>query len=525
MIVDCAIYDEGVRQNVEPCAVEGVRARKPSEDAFIWIGLVEPTNEEFDAVRREFDLHELAVEDAVEAHQRPKLEQYGDTLFLVLKTVAYKDHEEIVDIGEVMVFAGADFLITVRHGEAGGLGEVREKLEKRTEILRHGPAAAMYALVDRVVDAYEPAAAAITEDIEEVEAEVFSDTRHNPVQRIYKLRLEVVEFHRAAAPLLPALEVLMSDDLPNVPPKIRDYYRDVADHLMHVIEQLESFRELLGSTLQANLTQVSVRQNEDTRRISAWVAIIAVPTAIAGIYGMNFKHMPEARLALRLSRRARADRADLRLSVLALPQVGLALGPSVAPGAAGETDPACGDERDGEGRERDSEERPHVPAVGRCGRLDRGCGRRRRRAVPADGHRGERMGRGAVPRLAAGCVHEAVVHLVVPKSRGREDDRRRVDAHATGRLGRERRTRAVLADDRDGRLRVGNEANPVLLDRDGRGPGVARADGGGRRREPCGGKASSRRIGGEGEGGENDGDERDATHDGPPADRFRFYTG
>ncbi len=293
MIVDCAIYEDGKRLHADPGTVEGVRDRKPSDDAFVWIGLLEPTKEEFEAVRREFDLHELAVEDAVEAHQRPKLELYGDTLFLVLKTVQYRGHEEIVDIGEVMLFAGEDFLITVRHGEGGGLGEVRERLEKRPEILAHGPAAAMYAIVDRVVDAYEPASAAIAEDIEEVEAEVFSDGRSNPVQRIYKLRLEVLDFYRAAAPLMPALDRLSSEELPNMDAKIQDYYRDVLDHLARVVEQLDSFRELLSSILQANLTQVSVRQNDDVRRISAWVAIIAVPTAIAGIYGMNFKHMPE----------------------------------------------------------------------------------------------------------------------------------------------------------------------------------------------------------------------------------------
>ena len=292
MIVDCAIYEHGVRQETSG-EMDGVRSRKPSPDSFVWIGLLEPTVEEFDAVRREFDLHELAVEDAVKAHQRPKLEQYGDTLFLVLKTAVYLGPEEVVDIGEVMIFAGADFLITVRHGEGGGLGEVRERLEERPDLLRHGPAAAMYAIVDRVVDAYQPASAAIAEDIAEVEAEVFSDARLNPVQRIYKLRQEVVEFYRATAPLLPALERLTSDDLPHVPPEIREYYRDVADHLVRVSEQLETFRELLSSILQANLTQVSVRQNEDMRRISAWVAIIAVPTAIAGIYGMNFDHMPE----------------------------------------------------------------------------------------------------------------------------------------------------------------------------------------------------------------------------------------
>ncbi len=293
MIVDCATYDQGERQQAEPEEIEGIRDRRPSDDAFVWVGLVEPTKEEFEAVRREFELHELAVEDAIKAHQRPKLEQYGDTLFLVLKTVMYRNNEEIVDIGEVMLFAGEDFLITVRHGEGGGLGQVREHLEQRPEVLKHGPGAAMYAIVDRVVDAYEPAGEAIAEDIEEVEAEVFSPGRDNPVQRIYKLRLEVLDFYRAAAPLLPALERLSSDELPTVPAKVRDYYRDVTDHLTRVIEQLDSFRELLSGTLQANLTQVSVRQNEDMRRISAWVAIIAVPTAIAGIYGMNFEHMPE----------------------------------------------------------------------------------------------------------------------------------------------------------------------------------------------------------------------------------------
>ncbi len=293
MIVDCAVYEQGKRQQAEPDAVEGIRDRKPSDESFVWVGLVEPTKEEFDAVRREFDLHELAVEDAIKAHQRPKLEEYGDTLFLVLKTVMYRNRDAVVDIGEVMLFAGDDFLVTVRHGEGGGLGDVREKLEHRPEVLKHGPGAAMYAIVDRVVDAYEPAGEAIAEDIEEVEAEVFSTGRENPVQRIYKLRLEVLDFYRATAPLLPALERLSSEELPTVPEKVRDYYRDVTDHLTRVIEQLDSFRELLSSTLQANLTQVSVRQNEDMRRISAWVAIIAVPTAIAGIYGMNFKHMPE----------------------------------------------------------------------------------------------------------------------------------------------------------------------------------------------------------------------------------------
>ena len=295
MIVDSAIYDHGVRLRDDAEEIDGIRGRLPSSGAFVWIGLLEPTAEEFDAVRREFELHELAVEDAVKAHQRPKLELYGDTIFLVLKTVMYRDRDEVVEIGEVMVFLGRDFLITVRHGEGGGYGDVRERLQERPDLLRLGPGAALYALVDRVVDAYEPVLASLTEDIEEVESQVFSEARANPVQRIYKLRLETADFNRAAALLRPAIEQLASEEIPHISADTREYFRDVADHVARVVEQLDSFRDLLAGILQANLTQVGVRQNEDMRRISAWVAILAVPTMIAGVYGMNFEHMPELR--------------------------------------------------------------------------------------------------------------------------------------------------------------------------------------------------------------------------------------
>jgi magnesium transporter len=289
MIVDCAVYADG-RRRTRPPGLEGLRAELDGSGGFAWVGLVEPTAEEFAAVSREFDLHELAVEDAVKAHQRPKLERYGDTLFLVLKTVRY---DELVEIGEVMIFVGADFLITVRHGSAGGLGDVREQLERQPELLRHGPGAALHALVDRVVDAYEPVVDAVREDIEEVEAEVFSDRAGNPVQRIYELRREVLEFQRAVGPLHTALVELAAAGTADVAPELAPYFRDIADHVARVADQVESFGALLASALQANLTQVSVRQNADMRRISAWVAILAVPTMVAGIYGMNFEHMPE----------------------------------------------------------------------------------------------------------------------------------------------------------------------------------------------------------------------------------------
>ena len=294
MIVDCAVYRKGHRV-ARPPAIEGLRTEADGRGGFAWVGLVEPTGEEFESVSREFELHALAVEDAVNAHERPKLEVYGDTLFLVVKTVRYLNSEELVDLGEVLVFVGPEFLITVRHGEGGGLGAVREQLERQPDLLALGPGAALHALVDRIVDGYEPAAAALREDIDEVEADVFSSRNLNPVERIYYLRRETLTFAHAVAPLRPALHQLATEDLPNIEPELRPYFRDVDDHAARIGDQIEGFGLLLTGVLQANLTQVSVRQNEDMRKISAWVAIVAVPTAVAGIYGMNFDHMPELR--------------------------------------------------------------------------------------------------------------------------------------------------------------------------------------------------------------------------------------
>jgi magnesium transporter len=293
VIVDCAVYGKGRRLD-RPREVAGLRDGAKEAHGFAWVGLVEPTTEEFDAVRREFDLHELAVEDAVVAHQRPKVEVYGETLFVVVKTVRYLEEEQRIEIGEVMVFVGPDFMITVRHGHAGGLGNVREQLELQPELLAAGPGAALYAIVDRIVDAYEPVAERLREAIDEVEAEVFSPRGGpNPVERIYRLRREVLDFGRATGPLRPTLRELNEPGLPNIDPKLMPYFRDVADHAAHIGDQVDGFATLLAGALQATLTQVSVRQNEDMRRISAWVAIIAVPTAVAGIYGMNFEYMPE----------------------------------------------------------------------------------------------------------------------------------------------------------------------------------------------------------------------------------------
>ncbi len=260
----------------------------------MWIGLHEPEEEEFEAIRREFDLHPLAVEDAIESHQRPKLEVYDDMLFIVLKTARYVDPEEVVEIGEIMVFLGEGYVITVRHGEASPLADVRAALEHDPGQLAHGPSAVLHAIVDRVVDGYGPALEGLETDVEEVEEQVFTPGgSDNPVERIYKLKREVLHFLRATAPLIEPVERLAQGHYAQIHPEVRTYFRDVNDHLMRARDQLEGLNDLLTSVLDANLTQIGVRQNEDMRKISAWVAIAAVPTMIAGIYGMNFEHMPE----------------------------------------------------------------------------------------------------------------------------------------------------------------------------------------------------------------------------------------
>jgi magnesium transporter len=291
VIVNCALYERGHRRDGDlPLERAGSAAR--DENAFVWLGVFQPSAEEFEAVASEFGLHELAVEDAIKAHQRPKVEQYGETLLVVLKTARYVDPEEVIEIGELLIFVNPGFIITVRHGE-GELSAVRERIERRPDLLQHGPGMVLYAILDHVVDGYQVAAQGVDIDIQQVERQVFSEDRDNPAERIYKLEREVLDFHTAVAPLSGVVDEISRGHFEVVPDELREYYRDVHDHLRRVSQRVGGFRELLGTALHANLTQVSVRQNEDMRKISAWVAIIAVPTMIAGIYGMNFEHMPE----------------------------------------------------------------------------------------------------------------------------------------------------------------------------------------------------------------------------------------
>ncbi|HET6748969.1 MAG TPA: magnesium/cobalt transporter CorA [Actinomycetes bacterium] len=301
MIIDCAVYQEGRRRPGELALADAFEATE-DDNTFVWIGLYEPDEREFDSVAREFNLHELAVEDAIKAHQRPKLEVYEDTLFVVLKTARYLEADETVEFGEIMLFIGPQFVVAVRHKPASELRGVRKEIESRPDLLRFGPGAVLYAILDRVVDDYLPVIEGLDQDIKEVEKQVFSEGGHNPAERIYMLKREVIEFHQSTAPLAEPLDRLVRGQVPLLHQEMPEYFRDVQDHLIRVVDQVNGFRDLLTSVLQANLTQVALRQNEvgmrqnaDMRKISAWVAIVAVPTMLAGIYGMNFDHMPELR--------------------------------------------------------------------------------------------------------------------------------------------------------------------------------------------------------------------------------------
>ncbi len=296
-VVDWALYVEGRRASVASHQEAVQRAR--AGEGFVWVGLFEPTQGELAAVAADFGLHPLAVEDAVNAHQRPKLDVYDNGLFMVLKTVRYVPHEgvtetsQIVETGEVMVFLGAHSVVTVRHGEHGQLGHVRQRLEQLPEFMAHGPAAVLHGVCDAIVDDYVAVTDRLEDDVDEIEAAVFSQRGARDIGRIYQLKRELMELRRAVTPLVVPLGQLAQRPSPFVDKQVRKYLRDVEDHLVRVAETVAGFDELLATVVQASLAKLSIAENEDMRKLAAWAAIFAVPTAIAGIYGMNFRHMPE----------------------------------------------------------------------------------------------------------------------------------------------------------------------------------------------------------------------------------------
>ncbi|MFE0738186.1 magnesium/cobalt transporter CorA [Streptomyces sp. NPDC058855] len=296
VIVDSALYRDGRRTDGPADLSQALAEARATGDAFLWVGLHEPTHAEFDHVTAEFALHPLAVEDALKAHQRPKLEVYDDSLFAVLKPVVYEPESDRVSSGELMVFMGDSFVVTVRHGEGAPLAAVRKRLEADPEVLRHGPTAVLYAVSDAIVDHYIDVAGELQVDLEELEADVFAPTggkAGNTAERIYTAKRQVLEFRRASGPLAGPMSRLTAGTVPFVNEHSQPFFRDVNDHLTRANEQVEGLDRLLSDVLSAHLAQMGVRQNDDMRKISAWAAMAAVPTMVAGIYGMNFDHMPE----------------------------------------------------------------------------------------------------------------------------------------------------------------------------------------------------------------------------------------
>ena len=290
VLVDSAVYRKGERID-RPAVVDGALAACDG-DGFAWIGLYEPTPEEVAEVSRECGLHELLLEDVHKAHQRAKWEVYDDVLFVVLKTARYVPPDE-VEIGELQVIVGHGFVITVRHGDPAPLGEVRRRLERSPDLLTQGPIAVLYAIADHVVDEYGPCVTELEADIDEIEVRVFDSTRDNQALRVYSLKRQVLDLLRNISPVGDVLDDLRLPEQRVVPDELRHYFRDAADHAHRVLGRIEVLRELLTDALNANLAQVSVHQNDDMRKISAWAAIIAAPTLLAGIWGMNFDDMPE----------------------------------------------------------------------------------------------------------------------------------------------------------------------------------------------------------------------------------------
>jgi len=306
-VVHSAIYREGRRVESPAVLSETYQRLREQPDAMAWIGLYRPAEAQLLAVAEEFGLHKLAVEDAIVAHQRPKLERYGDTLFVVLRAARYLDEVEEVDFGEIHLFVGRNFVLTVRHGQAPDLAGVRQRMEDDPELLARGPEAVLYAILDAVVDGYAPVVAGLQNDIDEIETQVFGgDPKVS--RRIYELSREVIEFQRAARPLLVILRGLAAGfDKYGTDEELRRYLSDVADHATTVAERVDGFRQMLADILAVNatlvsqaqneevkrLTEASYTQNEEVKKISAWAAILFAPTLIGTVYGMNFDHMPE----------------------------------------------------------------------------------------------------------------------------------------------------------------------------------------------------------------------------------------
>jgi len=292
MIVDVALYQDG-RRTEGPADISELVELARKEGGFVWLGLAEPTQAEFDMVVGELNFHPLAIEDAINAKQRPKIEDYDGLTFFVLKTVFFDKKEQEVSTGELMCFIADHFIVIVRHGEGQPLATVRHDLEQKPELMKLGPFAVLHAVADRVIDGYTNIATSLENEVVGVENKVFSGKRQTFSQEIYFLKREIIEFRHSIEPLVIPLSKLNNKAVPAIPDALEPFFRDTSDHLIQACEHASGLDSLITSVLQADLAHIQVQQNLDVRRISAWVALASGPTMIAGIYGMNFHHMPE----------------------------------------------------------------------------------------------------------------------------------------------------------------------------------------------------------------------------------------
>ncbi|MHB0927648.1 MAG: magnesium/cobalt transporter CorA [Candidatus Nanopelagicales bacterium] len=293
MIVDCALYRDGLRAPMGQDAVLEQSMSGLEGGQFVWVGLVDPTPEELGRLAAGFGMHSLAVEDALTAHQRPKLEFYENQLFMVVRTLGYDDPTSQVESGEVAIFMGEHFVVTVRHGHVHPLLRLRAALEAEPQRLAHGPSAILHAVLDSVVDDYLSVVAELEIDTEQIEREVLGEGSATRTSDIYLLKREIIECRQATHPLIAPLHALARDEQRLIHDDIQPFFADISDHVLRAHDIIEGLNELMTAVLNASLAHLQLRQNEDMRKISAWVALAAVPTMVAGIYGMNFQHMPE----------------------------------------------------------------------------------------------------------------------------------------------------------------------------------------------------------------------------------------
>jgi magnesium transporter len=291
-VVNSAAYAGGLR--VGEVAIPDISEVLKKPDRFVWIGLHEPDEALLAEVQQEFALHDLAVEDAARAHQRPKLERYGESLFVVLRTAHLDRAAGDIEFGETHLFVGPNYVVSVRHGPSLPYVEVRARCEANPDLLARGPGFVLYSLMDFIVDQYFPLVDALEDKLEALEDNIFRQTlTRETTERIYQLKRVLLEVKRGVAPLVDMCNRLMRADTVLIPDDVRPYFRDVYDHAIRINEMIDVLRELLTTALEANLSLVAVSQNDAMKRLAGWAAIIAVPTMIAGVYGMNFKFMPE----------------------------------------------------------------------------------------------------------------------------------------------------------------------------------------------------------------------------------------